>query len=77
MLKGLWIWEVMEIRDKWGLRRILDEKGDFWSVVCYGNEWVMVEKVIGEREKEMEGVKDGEEGKEVEEVERVREDVGS
>ena len=77
VLKGLWIWEVMEVWERCGIKGRGEGKGEFWGLLWYGNEGVMVEKLISEREKEMEGVGDGGKEKEVEKVDWVMEEVGS
>ena len=55
----------MEITDKCALSSILDEKPDFSTLLSYGNESVMLDKLIAETEKEMQAVKDAEQRKDL------------
>ena len=50
----------MEISDKCAMKGTPDEKPDFSTLLSYGNESVMLEKLITETEKEMQAVKDAE-----------------
>ena len=59
LFKPFSISELMEITDKCALSSILDEKPDFSTLLSYGNESVMLDKLIAETEKEMQAVKDG------------------
>ena len=61
----------MEITDKCALSSILDEKPDFSTLLSYGNESVMLDKLIAETEKEMQAVKDAEQRKDLQELDTL------
>ena len=63
--------ELMEITDKCALSSILDEKPDFSTLLSYGNESVMLDKLIAETEKEMQAVKDAEQRKDLQELDTL------
>ena len=48
----------MEVSDKCAIKAIQDSKPDFSALLSYGNETVMLEKLITETEKEMLAVRD-------------------
>ncbi len=48
----------MEVSDKCAIKETLDGKPDFSALLSYGNEAVMLEKLITETEKEMQSVRD-------------------
>ena len=48
--------ELMEVSDRCATKDIPDEKPDFSSLLSYGNEAVMLDKLITETEKEMQAV---------------------
>ena len=48
----------MEVSDKCAIKATLDSKPDFSALLSYGNEAVMLEKLITETEKEMQAVRD-------------------
>ena len=50
--------ELMEVSDKCAIKGTLDGKLDFSALLSYGNEVVMLEKLITETEKEMKAVRD-------------------
>ena len=50
---------------------ILDEKPDFSTLLSYGNESVMLDKLIAETEKEMQAVKDAEQRKDLQELDTL------
>ena len=58
LLKPFSISELMEISDKCAIKSNQNEKPDFTSLLSYGNEAVMLEKLIAETEKEMQAVRD-------------------
>ena len=62
---------LMEITDKCALSSILDEKPDFSTLLSYGNESVMLDKLIAETEKEMQAVKDAEQRKDLQELDTL------
>ena len=68
LFKPFSISELMEITDKCALSGTLDEKPDFSTLLSYGNEAVMLEKLITETEKEMQAVKDAERRKDLQEL---------
>ena len=50
----------MEVSDKCATKGTVDEKPDFSTLLSYGNEAVILEKLIEETEKEMQAVKEAE-----------------
>ena len=52
--------ELMEVSDKCATKGTVDEKPDFSTLLSYGNEAVILEKLIEETEKEMRAVKEAE-----------------
>ena len=60
LLKPFSISELMEVSDKCAMTNTPDEKPDFTSLLSYGNESVMLDKLIAETEKEMQAVRDAE-----------------
>jgi len=56
LLKPFSILELMEVSDKYAMRGTSDEKLGFSTLLSYGNESVMLEKLIAETEKEMQAV---------------------
>ena len=48
----------MEVSDKCAMKATQDGKPDFSTLLSYGNEAVMLEKLITETEKEMQSVRD-------------------
>jgi len=58
LLKPFSISELMEISDKCAMNVAQNEKPDFTLLLSYGNESVMLEKLITETEKEMQSVSD-------------------
>ena len=65
LLKPFSISELMEVSDKCAMNVAQNEKPDFTSLLSYGNESVMLEKLITETEKEIEAVKDAERRKDL------------
>ena len=60
LLKPFSISELMEVSDKCAMKDTPDEKPDFSSLLSYGNESVMLDKLITETEKEIQTVRDAE-----------------
>ena len=58
LLKPFSISELMEVSDKCAMKGKLNEKPDFTSLLSYGNEAVMLEKLITETEKEMQAIRE-------------------
>ena len=65
LLKPFSISELMEVSDKCAMNVAQNEKPDFSSLLSYGNESVMLEKLITETEKEIQAVKDAERRKDL------------
>ena len=65
LLKPFSISELMEVSDKCAMKGNRNEKPDFTSLLSYGNESVMLDKLIVETEKEMQAVKDAEQRKDL------------
>lgn len=63
LLKPFFISELMEISDKCAIKGKQNEKPDFTSLLSYGNEAVMLEKLITETDKEMQVVREAEQNK--------------
>lgn len=68
LLKPFSISELMEVSDKCAIKGKQNEKPDFTSLLSYGNESVMLEKLITETEKEMLSVMDAEQRKDLQEL---------
>ena len=58
LLKPFSISELMEVSGKCAMKGKLNEKPDFTSLLSYGNEAVMLEKLITETEKEMQAIRE-------------------
>ena len=63
--------ELMEVSDKYAMRGTSDEKPDFSTLLSYGNESVMLEKLIAETEKEMQAVSSAERRKDLQELDAL------
>ena len=63
--------ELMEVSDKCAIKGNRNEKPDFTSLLSYGNESVMLEKLIAETEKEMQAVKNAEQRKDLQELDAL------
>ena len=63
--------ELMEVSDKCAMQGNRNEKPDFTSLLSYGNEAVMLEKLITETEKEMLSVMDAEQRKDLQELDTL------
>ena len=71
LYKPFSISELMEISDKCAMKGTSDDKPDFSTLLSYGNESVMLEKLIAETEKEMQAVKDAEQKKDLQELDAL------
>lgn len=71
LLKPFSISELMEVSDKCAMKNIPNEKPDFTSLLSYGNESVMLEKLITETEKDMQTVRDAEQRKDLQELDAL------
>ena len=71
LLKPFSILELMEVSDKCAMQGNRNEKPDFTSLLSYGNESVMLEKLIAETEKEMQSVRDAEQRKDLQELDAL------
>ena len=60
LFKPFSISELLEVSDKCAQKGTWDEKPNFSTLLSYGNESVMLEKLIAETEKEMQSVRDAE-----------------
>ena len=58
LFKPFSISELMEVSDRCAIKATPDGKPDFSALLSYGNEAVMLEKLITETEKEMQAVRD-------------------
>jgi len=58
LFKPFSISELMEVSDRCAIKETPDGKPDFSALLSYGNEAVMLEKLIEETEKEMQAVRD-------------------
>lgn len=71
LLKPFSILELMEVSDKCAMKGNRNEKPDFTSMLSYGNEFVMLEKLITETEKEMQAVMNAEHRKDFQELDTL------
>ena len=58
LLKPFSISELLEVSDKCAIKGKQNEKPDFTSLLSYGNEAVMLDKLITETEKEMQAIRE-------------------
>ncbi len=65
LFKPFSISELMEVSDKCAMNVMQNEKPDFTSLLSYGNESVMLNKLITETEKEIQAVRDTEQRKDL------------
>ena len=63
--------ELIEVSDKCAINGNRNEKPDFTSLLSYGNESVMLDKLIAETEKEMQAVRDAEQRKDFQELDAM------
>ena len=71
LFKPFSISELMEVSDKCAMKGSPDEKPDFSTLLSYGNESVMLEKLIAETEKEMQAVREAEQRKNPQELDAL------
>ena len=71
LLKPFSISELMEVSDKCAMNVGQNEKPDFTSLLSYGNESVMLEKLLTETEKEMQAIRDAEGRKDLQELDAM------
>lgn len=71
LLKPFSISELMEISDKCAIIMTQDEVPDFSILLSYGNESVMLEKLIAETEKEMQAIKEAEQKKDLQKLDAL------
>ena len=71
LLKPFSISELMEVSDKCAMKGKQNEKPDFTSLLSYGNEAVMLEKLIKETEKEMQSLRYAEQQKDLPELDAL------
>ena len=71
LLKPFSISELTEISDKCAIKGKQNEKPDFTSLLSYGNEAVMLEKLITETEKEMQSLRYAEQRKDLPELDAL------
>ena len=71
LLKPFSISELMEVADKCAMKGNRNEKPDFTSLLSYGNETVMLDKLITETEKEMQAVREAELRKDLQELDAL------
>ena len=71
LLKPFSISELMEVSDKCAMTDTLDEKPDFTSLLSYGSESVMLNKLITETEKEMQAIREAERRKDLQELDAL------
>ena len=71
LFKPFSISELMEISDKCAMKGTLDEKPDFSILLSYGNESIMLEKLIAETEKEMQAIKEAEQKKDLQKLDAL------
>lgn len=71
LLKPFSISELMEVSDKCAMNVAQNEKPDFTSLLSYGNESVMLNKLITETEKEMQAIRDVEQRKDLQELDAL------
>ena len=71
LFKPFSISELMEVSDKCAMKGTLDEKPDFSTLLSYGNESVMLEKLIAETEKEMQTIKEADQKKDLQKLDAL------
>ena len=71
LLKPFSISELMEVSDNCAMKGSRNEKPDFTSLLSYGNESVMLEKLIAETEREMQAVRDAEQRKDLQDLDAL------
>ena len=71
LFKPFSISELLEISDKCAIIMTQDEMLDFSTLLSYGNESVMLKKLIAETEKEMQAVRDAEQNKDLQKLDAL------
>lgn len=71
LFKPFSISELMEVSDTCAMNVMQNERLDFTSLLSYGNESVMLDKLITETEKEMQAVRDAEQRKDHQELDAL------
>mgnify|MGYP000950396395 CR=1 FL=1 len=71
LFKPFSISELMEISNKCAMNAAQNEKPGFTSLLSYGNESVMLEKLITETEKEMQAVREAKQRKDLQELDAL------
>ena len=71
LLKPFSISELMEVSDKCAMNVTQNERPDFTSLLSYGNESVMLDKLITETGKEMQAIRDAEQRKDFQELDAL------
>lgn len=71
LFKPFPILELMDVSDNCATKEMQCEKPDFSTLLSYGNESVMLEKLIAETEKEMQAVKNAEQRKDLQELDAL------
>ena len=71
LLKPFSISELMEVSDKCAIKGKQNEKPDFTSLLSYGNEAVMLDKLITETGKEMQAVREAKLRKDLQELDAL------
>ena len=71
LLKPFSISELLEVSDKCAMKGNRNEKPDFTSLLSYGNEAVMLDKLIAETEKEMQAVREAKQRKDLQELDTL------
>ena len=71
LFKPFSISELMEISNKCAMNAAQNEKPDFTYLLSYGNESVMLEKLITETEKEMQAVREAKQRKDLQELDAL------
>ena len=71
LFKPFSISELMEVSDRCAIKTTPNEKIDFSALLSYGNEAVMLEKLITETEKEMQAVRDAAKEKDLQKLDAL------
>ena len=71
LFKPFSISELMEVSDKCAIKTTQDGKPDFSALLLYGNESVMLDKLITETEKEMQAIRDAATRKDLQELDAL------
>ena len=71
LFKPFSISELMEVSDRCAIKTTPNEKIDFSALLSYGNEAIMLEKLITETEKEMQAVRDAAKEKDLQKLDAL------